>query len=64
VSAGESSSAADAAMNLLQKAVGMGYSNLDAYRTEDVLDPLCRRTDIQLLLMDLAFLAEPFVKGH
>lgn len=47
-------------MVLLNKAVTMGYRNGDAYRTEDALDSLRGRDDFRLLLMDLAFPAEPF----
>jgi hypothetical protein len=46
-------------MGLLWKAVGMGYRNTDAYRTEDAFDPLCGREDFKLPMMDLAFPAEP-----
>src|SRR5262249_36940310 len=45
VSAGEATSEADAAMGLVRKAVGMGYRNMDAYRTEVALDPLRGRGD-------------------
>jgi hypothetical protein len=62
VTAGEASTEADAAMTLLHRAVGAGYRNPDAYRTEDALDPLRGRPDFRLLLMDLALPAEPFSK--
>ena len=51
-------------MDLLRRAVGMGYRNLDAYRTEDALDPLRDRPDFRLLMMDLAMPAEPFTAGR
>ncbi len=60
VSAVEATSEAETAVALLHKAVGVGYRNPDAYRTEDALDPLRGRADFQQLLMDLAFPAEPF----
>jgi hypothetical protein len=49
-------------MALLTKAVTMGYRNRYAYRTESALDALRNRPDFQLLMMDLAFPAEPFAK--
>ena len=60
VSAAEAASEADAAMALLHKAVAMGYRSRDAFRTEDALDPLRGRDDFRLLMMDLAFPADPF----
>jgi hypothetical protein len=59
VPAASSSGDADVAMALLGKAVAMGYRSPDAYRTEDALDPLRGREDFKLLMMDLAFPAEP-----
>jgi hypothetical protein len=41
----------------------MGYRNLDAYRTEDALDPLRDREDFKLLMMDVAMPAEPFASA-
>ena len=49
-------------MALLRKAVGMGYRNADAFRTEDALDPLRDRENFRALVMDLAFPSEPFAK--
>jgi hypothetical protein len=40
----------------------MGCRNADAFRTESALDPLRDRPDFRLLLMDVAFPAEPFSK--
>jgi hypothetical protein len=62
VSAADASSEADAAMALLHKAVGMAYRSVDAYRTEDALDPLRAREDFQLLMMDLAMPPDPFIR--
>jgi tetratricopeptide (TPR) repeat protein len=55
-----SAAEADVAMALLRQAVGMGYRNLDAFRTEDALDPLRGRDDFRVLLNDLAFPTDPF----
>jgi serine/threonine-protein kinase len=59
----EGESEAEAAMGLLHKALAIGYRNLAAMRTEAGLDPLRARPDFPLLLMDLAFPAEPFASG-
>jgi hypothetical protein len=40
----------------------MGYRSLDAYRTDDALDPLRGRDDFRLLMLDLAFPAETFAR--
>jgi hypothetical protein len=47
-------------LSLLHQAVAMGYSNVDAYRNEDALDPLRDRDDFRLLIADLVMPAEPF----
>jgi hypothetical protein len=60
VSALEASTEADGSMALLRKAVGLGYRNRDAYRTEDALAALRSRPDFQALMMDLAMPADPF----
>jgi serine/threonine-protein kinase len=60
VSAAEAAPEAEKAVALLREAVGLGYRNLDAFRHEDALDPLRGRDDFKLLMMDLAFPAEPF----
>jgi len=44
----------------LRQVVTMGYRNSDAYRTESALDPLRNRPDFRLLVIDLAFQAQPF----
>jgi hypothetical protein len=41
----------------------MGYRNRIGLRLESALDPLRSRDDFQLLMMDLAFPAEPFAHG-
>ena len=63
VSAAEAASEAETAMALLHKAIAMGYRSLDAFRTEDALDPLRGRDDFQLLMMDLAMPADPFARS-
>ncbi|MGO9465621.1 MAG: tetratricopeptide repeat protein [Isosphaeraceae bacterium] len=60
VSASQAASESDAAIALLKKAVGLGYRHADAVRTEPALDPLRKRADFRLLMMDLAIPAEPF----
>jgi len=47
-------------MSLLHKAVGMGYREAYAFRTESALDPLRSRDEFKLLMMDLAMPASPF----
>ena len=64
VSAAQAASEADSAMAMLHKAVDMGFSDADAYRTEDALDPLRARPDFKLLMMDLAMPAEPFAAAR
>jgi tetratricopeptide (TPR) repeat protein len=64
LSAAEGDEAADRAMALVRMAVATGYRNADAYRTEDALDPLRGQDDFRLLLMDLAFPAEPFARSE
>jgi eukaryotic-like serine/threonine-protein kinase len=50
-------------MALLHRAVAMGYRSLDAFRTDDALDPLRDREDFRLLMMDLAMPADPFARS-
>jgi hypothetical protein len=50
-------------MAILRKAIANGYSDLDHLRVEPGLDPLRARRDFQLLMMDLAFPADPFARG-
>jgi hypothetical protein len=64
VSAAEGADQAEKAMAILRQAVTMGYRSASAYRAESALDPLRNRPDFQLLMMDLAFPAKPFVGGH
>jgi tetratricopeptide (TPR) repeat protein len=52
------------AMELLHRAVAMGYDAIDLLRTDPALDPLRGREDFRLLLMDLAMPADPFARAH
>jgi serine/threonine-protein kinase len=63
VSAAEGASEAETAMTLLRKAVAGNFRSA-AFRTLDVLDPLRGRDDFRLLMMDIAFPAEPFAPGR
>jgi hypothetical protein len=45
---------------LLGKVVAMGYRSPEACRVEDALDALRERADSKLLMLELAFPAEPF----
>ena len=58
--ASQSEGEADVVMALLHKAAAMGYRDVDAYRTDEALDPLRGREDFRRLMMDLAFPADPF----
>jgi eukaryotic-like serine/threonine-protein kinase len=62
VSAGEGQAESDRAMSWVRRAVALGLRNPDAYRTEAALDPLRNRPDFQLLILDLAFPADPFAR--
>jgi tetratricopeptide (TPR) repeat protein len=63
VSASEGASEAEAAMALLRQAVGLAYRSA-AFRYDDALDPLRRRDDFKLLMMDLAMPADPFATAR
>jgi tetratricopeptide (TPR) repeat protein len=65
ISTEQAAAEADAAMAVLHQAVAMGHpyadaSFADAFRTDDAFDPLRGREDFRLMMMDLAFPAEPF----
>ena len=60
VSAEEGSEEATRAIGWLRRAVGVGYRNANEVRIESALDPLRSRDDFRLIMMDLAFPAEPF----
>jgi len=61
-SAPAAASEAETAMDLLAKAATMGYGKPDVHRTESALDPLRNRADFRVLMMDLAFPAQPFAR--
>jgi serine/threonine-protein kinase len=63
ISVAEAAFEAKKAVALLRKAVGVGYRNPDAYRTEDALDPLRDLPDFKLLIMDLALPDDPFASS-
>jgi eukaryotic-like serine/threonine-protein kinase len=48
------------AMDILRRAVAMGFRSADRYRVEPALEPLRDREDFRLLMMDLAMPADPF----
>jgi tetratricopeptide (TPR) repeat protein len=50
------------AMHFLREAVAAGYRQLAWMRNDSDLDPLRSRPGFQLLMMDLAFPAEPFAR--
>jgi hypothetical protein len=60
VPAAEGSEEATRAVEWLRRAVGVGYRNANEVRIESALDPLRSRDDFRLIMMDLAFPAEPF----
>jgi hypothetical protein len=62
VSAAEAASTAETAVARLHQAVAMGYRNADTDRNANALDPSRDRADFRLLLLVLAFPAEPFAK--
>ena len=49
-------------MGWLRRAVGVGYRNANEVRIESALDPLRSRDDFRLIMMDLAFPAEPLAR--
>jgi eukaryotic-like serine/threonine-protein kinase len=54
---------ADKAMERLRRVIAAGWSQAAWMRTDADLDPIRSRPDFQLLMMDLAFPAEPFARG-
>ncbi len=61
---GVPAASADTAIDLLRRAVEMGYLSRDTYRTETALDPIRGRPEFQLLMMDLAFPAQPYAPAR
>ena len=62
VPAADGQAESDRAMSWVRRAGKLGYRNPDAYRTESALDPIRSRPDFQLLMLDLAFPADPFAR--
>jgi eukaryotic-like serine/threonine-protein kinase len=62
VSDAEAEQEAAKAMALLNQAIGIGYRDVNAFLTESALDSLRDRPDFRLMMMDLAFPAQPFVR--
>ena len=60
----EGRAAADRAMRVLRQAVAAGYYNAAHMAKDPDLDPLRSRPDFQILMMDLAFPADPFARGN
>jgi hypothetical protein len=60
VSVAEGDAEAARAMELLRRAIAMGYRDALQLRLESALDPLRSREDFRLLMMDVAFPDEPF----
>jgi len=60
ITAAEEQADADEAIEWLRRAVAAGYRKLTFMRVDPDLDSLRSRPDFQLLMMDLAFPAEPF----
>jgi serine/threonine protein kinase len=63
LSAGEGSAELDRAMEILRRAVAGGYRDDARMRRDPDLDPLRTRLDFRLLMMDLAFPADPFARA-
>jgi serine/threonine-protein kinase len=60
----EARAEADRAMAELQSAVALGYRTLEGLRNDTDLDAIRPRPDFQLLLLDLAFPAQPFAPSE
>jgi serine/threonine-protein kinase len=60
ITAAEGSAECEQAMADLRRAVTDGYRTVDFLHTNADLDPLRSRLDFQVLMMDLAFPADPF----
>jgi hypothetical protein len=63
ISAEDREAEAVEAVALLRQAAAVDSLDASAFRDETVLDSLRERADYQLLLMDLAFPADPFHGG-
>jgi serine/threonine-protein kinase len=59
----EGQAAAERAMEWLHRAVARGYRNVALMQRDPYLNPVRSRPDFQLLMMDLEFPDDPFVRG-
>jgi serine/threonine-protein kinase len=64
VAAAEGEHESARAMQWMNRAIAIGYRNGNEIRIESALDPLRSRDDFRLLMMDIAFPAEPFAPGR
>jgi eukaryotic-like serine/threonine-protein kinase len=64
VSVIEAAGAVDKAMESLARSVAVGIRNANAFQQASALDPLRSRDDFKLLMMDVAFPAEPFAAAR
>jgi eukaryotic-like serine/threonine-protein kinase len=64
VSAAEGEEEARASIELLRRAIAIGYRNGNELRIESALDPLRSRDDFRLLMMDLTMPADPFARAY
>jgi hypothetical protein len=62
VSASDGLDEAERSIAILRREAAEGYRDVDLMRTEAGLEPLRDRPDFQLLLLDLAFPADPFAR--
>ena len=62
LSAADARARADEAMESLHRAVAAGYRQAAQMRADSDLDPIRARPDFQMLMLDLAFPAEPFAR--
>jgi eukaryotic-like serine/threonine-protein kinase len=60
VTAAEGEEEAARAIGALTRAAGLGFRDAHQWQTESALDPLRSRGDFRLLMLDVAFPAEPF----
>jgi serine/threonine-protein kinase len=64
VSSADGRAAAEEAMTALHRAVAAGCQDLGLMRTDPDLEPIRSRSDFRFLVMDMAFPADPFVRGE
>jgi hypothetical protein len=61
---GDGETEASEAIDLLRRAITGGYRNAHEMARETSLDPLRKRSDFRLLLLDAAMPTEPFAGGE